>query len=378
MQAATIIEVPPTLIEPSDDLSEVQVCEVDSWIVVEPGAGPDGTDAIVNAGGEYLPVELLPSPYRWIGGRFEGSARTRKLGGGRGVSGNLTRPAAVLVVSLGAIVCGGAVAAAGRSSETRVAVRTSVEGDTVTVECRDSTPAPEPRPNGVVGAPQPCRWVPATSADGWDPAAYGNISESGYVFFEAPGGAVGRRFPDGREEMVFNRICPDGAASGFTWVDTTVTVQDAIDDAVDRARRAVPAPTLDISPPAETGGIVNLGMWLALVAQDPITVRAEAGPHWAEATVTLASTSWAMGNGDTVTCDGPGEPIVDLDEPGEGPCGYTYRRSSPDDTPYELTVTATWEVGYRSSGPSGTAGSVDRTVSVAYDVDEIQTLGISN
>ena len=248
----------------------------------------------------------------------------------------------------------------------------------MTVECREPAPAPVPRPNGVVGAPQPCRWVPATSADGWDPAAYGNISESGYVFFEAPGGAIGRRFPDGREEMVFNRVCPDGAASGFTWVDTTVTVQDAIDDAVDRARRAVPAPTLDVNPPAEAGGIVNLGMWLALAPQDPITVRAEAGPHWAEATVTLASTSWAMGNGDTVTCDGPGEPIVDLEDPGEGPCGYTYRRSSPDDTPYELTVTATWEVDYRSSGPSGTAGSVDRTVSVAYDVDEIQTLGISN
>lgn len=49
VQAATIIEVPPTLIEPSDDLSQVQVCEVDSWIVVEPGAGPDGTGAIVNA-----------------------------------------------------------------------------------------------------------------------------------------------------------------------------------------------------------------------------------------------------------------------------------------------------------------------------------------
>ncbi|MGB7879885.1 MAG: hypothetical protein WBL31_14065, partial [Ilumatobacteraceae bacterium] len=49
VQAATIIEVPPTLIEPSDDLSQVQVCEVDSWVVVEPGAGPNGADAIVNA-----------------------------------------------------------------------------------------------------------------------------------------------------------------------------------------------------------------------------------------------------------------------------------------------------------------------------------------
>ena len=56
-----------------------------------------------------------------------------------------------------------------------------------------------------------------------------------------------------------------------------------------------------------------------------MTVRAEAGPHWAEATVTLASTSWVMGNGDVVDLRGPGVPIVDLDDPGEGPCGYTYR-----------------------------------------------------
>ena len=223
-----------------------------------------------------------------------------------------------------------------------------------------------------------CRWVPATAADGWDPGAYGDISASGYTFFETPDGAIGRQFADGRSEMVFNRVCPDGAASGFTWVDTTVTVQDAIDDAVDRARRAVPSPTLDISPPPEVGGIVNLGLWLALTGQDPVTVRAEAGPHWAEATVTLASTSWDMGNGDVVVCDGPGVAIVDVDDPGEGPCGYTYRASSPDDHPFELSVTATWDVTYRSSGPSGAAGSIDRTLTVDYDVDEIQTIGISN
>jgi hypothetical protein len=218
--------------------------------------------------------------------------------------------------------------------------------------------------------------VAATAADGWDPNAYGDIADSGYVFFESDAGTIGRRFPDGREEMVFNRVCPDG--SGFTWVDVTVTVQDAIDDAVDRARRAVPAPTLDISPPPDVGGIVNLGLWLALAGQDPVTVRAEAGPHWAEATVTLTSTTWSMGNGDVVNCDGTGVPIADPDDPGEGPCGYTYRRSSPDDAPYELGVTATWTVDYVSSGGSGNAGTVDRTLSAAYDVDEIQTVGISN
>ena len=109
-----------------------------------------------------------------------------------------------------------------------------------------------------------------------------------------------------------------------------------------------------------------------------MTVRAEAGPHWAEATVTLASTRWDLGNGDVVECEGPGTPIVDLDTPEQGPCGYTYRRSSPEDAPYQLGVTATWAVTYRSSGGSGAAGTIGRTVTVDYDVDEIQTVGISN
>ena len=217
----------------------------------------------------------------------------------------------------------------------------------------------------------------ATAADGWDPAEYGNITRSGYVFGATPDGGVLRVFPDGRTEQVFARECPDGVG-GFTWVDTSITIGDVIDDAVDRARRAVPEPELDLSPSPEAGGIVNLGLWLALTGQDPVTVRAEAGSLWAEATVSLQSTTWDMGNGDVVTCEGAGTPIVDTDTLEPGPCGYTYRQSSPDEQPYVLSVTATWQVDYRSSGGSGSAGSVDRTSSVDYDVDEIQTVGISN
>jgi hypothetical protein len=219
--------------------------------------------------------------------------------------------------------------------------------------------------------------VAATAADGWDPDNYGDITPSGYVFGETADGGVVRQFPNGRTEQVFARECPDGA-SGFTWVDTSITIGDVIDDAVDRARGAVPAPTLDLSPSPEAGGIVNLGLWLALAGQDPVTVRAEAGALWAEATVTLASTSWDMGNGDIVSCEGAGTPIVDTDTLEQGPCGYTYRASSPEDAPYQLSVTATWAITYRSSGGSGSAGTVDRTLSVDYDVDEIQTVGVSN
>ncbi|HSP30314.1 MAG TPA: hypothetical protein VLN74_17315, partial [Ilumatobacteraceae bacterium] len=86
---------------------------------------------------------------------------------------------------------------------------------------------------------------------------------------------------------------------------------------------------------------------------------------------------WDMGNGDVVSCDGPGTAIVDTDTLDEGPCGYTYRQSSPDDAPFVMTVTATWAVTYQSSDGSGSVGSVNRTASVDYNVDDIPTRGVS-
>lgn len=47
--ATITVEVPAHLILPSTDVAELQVCEIDSWIVVEVGSGPSGSDAVVNA-----------------------------------------------------------------------------------------------------------------------------------------------------------------------------------------------------------------------------------------------------------------------------------------------------------------------------------------
>jgi hypothetical protein len=52
--------------------------------------------------------------------------------------------------------------------------------------------------------------------------------------------------------------------------------------------------------------------------------------------------------------------------------------SSPEDDPFELTVTAVWSVSYRSSQGGGAGGVVERSATVVYDVDEIQTVGVSN
>lgn len=274
-----------------------------------------------------------------------------------------------------------AIAHAGRGGAGPGGCDYSADPVDISVECAEpgssGDDAPKPRPTGITSPPERCVTRPAVAADGWDPADYGNIQASGYVFGAAVGGGVSRLFPNGRTEQVFSRTCP-GRDAEYSWVDTSITVQDVIDDAVGRASRAVPGPLLELSPSPEAGGIVNLGLWLSLAGQDPVTVRAEAGSLWAEATVTLASTSWDMGNGDLVECDGPGEAIVDTETLDEGPCGYTYRQSSPDEDPYVLSVTATWQITYRSSGGSGSTGTLDRTSSVDYDVDEIQTIGVSN
>jgi hypothetical protein len=46
--ASITVEMPATLVVEGGDAAEMQICEVDSWILVEPGAGPNGSDAVVN------------------------------------------------------------------------------------------------------------------------------------------------------------------------------------------------------------------------------------------------------------------------------------------------------------------------------------------
>lgn len=48
VEPVVLVELPAQLVEPSMDLARIQVCDVDSWVTVEVGAGPDGSDATVD------------------------------------------------------------------------------------------------------------------------------------------------------------------------------------------------------------------------------------------------------------------------------------------------------------------------------------------
>jgi hypothetical protein len=47
--ASITVEVPAALVLEGGDVAEMQICEVNPWLVVELGAGPDGSEAVVNA-----------------------------------------------------------------------------------------------------------------------------------------------------------------------------------------------------------------------------------------------------------------------------------------------------------------------------------------
>lgn len=167
-----------------------------------------------------------------------------------------------------------------------------------------------------------------------------------------------------------------------------VTVDDLMPGAYDDAVSQIPLPDASvISPGVEQGSLVNFGMWLAVPDVAPVTARAEAGAVWAQATATLMSTTFDMGNGDVVECEGTGE-VLTPDSPSWGTdeaspsCGYTYEwPSAPqftgtDDLAYHLMVTTLWEVrGTGSDGRDVAMTPVDVSYEFTYQVREVQTVG---
>ncbi len=184
--------------------------------------------------------------------------------------------------------------------------------------------------------------------------------------------------PDGPEwenAELWLRSCPSGA--NWVWVPEIDWGQLA-GAAAASARAQLPLPVPDINPDPVDGGIVNLGLWIAVDDPGETTARAAIGPYWVEVTGAFSALSFDPGDGSgQVECEGLGVAYVDgSNDPDEGPCGHTYRKRTPAESPYRLSVTNSFDIVWRSSdGQSGSLGVVDRTVTFDYDVNEIQTVG---
>jgi hypothetical protein len=189
------------------------------------------------------------------------------------------------------------------------------------------------------------------------------------------------------DATVYTKTCPldVGTETTLALVQNQVSIADLMSSASKQVTAEVPVPAMNMNPKPAVGGMVNIGLWLAVADPGQVSITASVGPVWATVTARYVSTTWNFGNGDSVTCDGLGTPIVDVNTAAQGPCGYTYRwPSAPkftgtDDLNYHASATGHWAVTYATStGTTGSLGPIDRTTKFNYRVREIQTVRVAD
>ncbi|MCH7229963.1 hypothetical protein L0U85_03685 [Glycomyces sp. L485] len=168
-----------------------------------------------------------------------------------------------------------------------------------------------------------------------------------------------------------------GSVTDFQWVEADENGNLAIDPEILAAQAVdnlqLPRPAIEASP-AEAQ-LVHLATWLWIEEASWQTQTATASVPGLTVTVTAApvKATWDMGDGNTVTCRGPGTAWEGIDPEASSPdCGHTYMR--PSDEPLRTSVTVYWEVTWSGGGESGSVPGMTTTDSVTWQVVESHSL----
>jgi hypothetical protein len=201
---------------------------------------------------------------------------------------------------------------------------------------------------------------------------------------------------DPGDGAIYTRFCPVAAAGAGTtgglmgapetfWTATapiaTIDPEQLARDAVDRMLLTGPSIA---SPRAAGTYVVGVPMWM-WVKQTPTTY----GPNSASAGlagVTVTATAkvskivWKLGDGESVTCNGPGTPYEASFGKQESPtCGHTYTQTSASQPhgKYPVTATAMWTVDWQVDGGGGQAGQFTevRQSQMQVAIGEVQVVG---
>lgn len=123
------------------------------------------------------------------------------------------------------------------------------------------------------------------------------------------------------------------------------------------AKLPLASPSIRMAPPVTSEQLVNVSSWLWIAPTDwrSLSATAAAGQVTTTATATPADVVWNMGDGNTVTCAGPGTPYDPSQPSATTDCSYTWSQSSGSQPGgvYEVTVTVYWRVTWRAAGAKG-------------------------
>ncbi|WP_372515977.1 ATP/GTP-binding protein [Streptantibioticus ferralitis] len=139
-------------------------------------------------------------------------------------------------------------------------------------------------------------------------------------------------------------------------------------------------PQIDINPQPGGKGLVGMPVWMAVTrtAGDwgPQTASASAGGVTVTATGTVQQVVWSMGDGQSVTCTGPGTPYNPSYGKASSPdCGYSYAQDSSTQPggKYTVSATATWDVRWAGAGQQGDI-TTSRTSTVQITITQLQVV----
>lgn len=186
---------------------------------------------------------------------------------------------------------------------------------------------------------------------------------------------------------VYERTCRPGQEGyivvQMVWLAEPPGGEEAVDPAV-LAQQAVDKMTLlgpDIASPRPAGKyVVGVPMWLwvnqSATTYGPNTASASAGGVTVTATANVSKIDWRMGDGSTVTCNGPGTPYSGSAGMAESPtCGHVYARTSAGAAggKYTVTATSTWTIDWQGGGASGQLTET-RQSDVQVAIGEVQVV----
>lgn len=111
------------------------------------------------------------------------------------------------------------------------------------------------------------------------------------------------------------------------------------------------SPTIEMAPPDGDPQLLGVATWLWI---DPgawrtLTATASAGTVTTTATATPSKVVWDMGDGNQVTCNGPGTPYSASDPSATTDCSYTWSAAGS----YQVTATVYWSVTWTAAGAPG-------------------------
>ncbi|WP_405576223.1 ATP/GTP-binding protein [Streptomyces sp. NBC_01092] len=159
--------------------------------------------------------------------------------------------------------------------------------------------------------------------------------------------------------------------------------QETVDPAV-LAQRAVDSMTLlgpDVASPRTAGKYtVGVPMWMwvdqGATTYGPNTASASAGGITVTATAKVSKIVWRMGDGVSVTCNGPGTPYQASEDMAQSPtCGHVYSKTSAGAKNGKLPVTATstWTIDWQGGGQGGQLTEIRQT-NVQVAIGELQVV----